>query len=141
MPQRCKIVMRKCDGARFSKKNHFRPEVCRKNRFFGIFSRFHHQFFLFFFWFFAQRCGNVQNMAESDFWEKNFFLLEMPEIAVFKEFRCPTFRCFFFIHEFFLYSFAIMLFHSFARSFVFSTFLTSLFLTNKDPKLSFRRGT
>ena len=31
----------KCDGARFSKKIHFRPkmpEICRKNRFFGIFS-------------------------------------------------------------------------------------------------------
>ena len=35
----------KCDGARFSKKIHFRPkmlEMCRKNRFFGIFSRFLH---------------------------------------------------------------------------------------------------
>ena len=28
------------------------PEICRKTRFFGIFSKFHHQFF----WFSAQRC-------------------------------------------------------------------------------------
>ena len=35
----------KCDGARFPEKIHFRPkmpEICRKNRFFGTFSRFHH---------------------------------------------------------------------------------------------------
>ena len=35
----------KSDGARSSKKNFFQPkmlEICRKNQFFGIFSRFHH---------------------------------------------------------------------------------------------------
>ena len=39
------------------------PEICLKNQFFGIFSRFHHQFFLFF-------C--TKNVAEPDFW-KIFF--------------------------------------------------------------------
>ena len=38
----------KSDGARFSKEIFFRPkmpEICRKNRSFGIFSRFHNLFF------------------------------------------------------------------------------------------------
>ena len=63
----------KCDGARFSKNIFFRPkmpEIYRKNRFLGIFSRFYHQFFLIF-------CSKMhiriaQNMAQSDFSEKFF---------------------------------------------------------------------
>ena len=65
-----KLQYLKCDRARFSKKNIiFRPkspEICRKNRFFGIFSRFHHKFFLIF-------CTKMRICnAEFDFWEKIF---------------------------------------------------------------------
>ena len=41
------------------------PEICRKNRFFGIFSRFHHLFFLIFCT--KMRIRNVKNVTESDF--------------------------------------------------------------------------
>ena len=54
------------------------PEICRKNRFFGIFSRFHN----FFSWFFAQRC--VLGMFKtwpSPIFGKKFFRLKMPEIC------------------------------------------------------------
>ena len=63
------------------------PEIRRKNRFFGVFSRFYHRFFLIF----CTKMGinHAQNMTEAYFWE-NFFSAEnagnMPKIAVFADF-------------------------------------------------------
>ena len=45
LAHRCKLAMSKMWRARFSKNIFFRPkmpEICRENRFLGIFSRFHH---------------------------------------------------------------------------------------------------
>ena len=54
------------------------PEICRENRFLGIFLRFHHQFFL---TFCSKMCiRNSQNMAES---YHLFPAGNMPEIAAF----------------------------------------------------------
>ena len=70
-------------GARFSKKIYFRPEMLeinRKNRFFGIFSRFHHQFFSDFLHKDAyQQCpkhGRFQFLIK-----KFFFRPKMPDIC------------------------------------------------------------
>ena len=78
----------KLDQARFSKILFYRPkmpEIYRKNRLFGIFSRFHHLLFLIFCT--KMHIRNVQNTTESDFWENFFFWLKIPEIAVCTDFR------------------------------------------------------
>ena len=72
----------KCDGAWFSEKKFFRPkipEICRKNRFFGIFSRFHHWFYLIFCT--KMRISNAHNIGQVRFLRKNFFRPKMPEIC------------------------------------------------------------
>ena len=68
----------KYEGDRFSKNLFFRPkmpEICRKNRFFGFLSRFHHLFFLIFCT--KTRISNAQNMAESNFRENAGNILEI----------------------------------------------------------------
>ena len=55
-------------GPIFEKKIFFRPKmrkICRKNRFYGIFLRFYHQFFLIFCT--KMRINNAQNMTEYNF--------------------------------------------------------------------------
>ena len=65
------------------------PEICRKKRFFGIFSRFRQYFLLILCS--KMRNSNIQNMAEPDFFKRNFFPAEntgnLPEIAVFAHFH------------------------------------------------------
>ena len=107
----------KCDRARFLKNIFFRPkmlEICRKKkRFFGIFSRFRHQFSLIFL--LKMRFSNAQNMAESNFREKNFSG-NMLEIAVSADFLW-TFSAYFVV-LFRTKTILISLFRSFVRSFV-----------------------
>ena len=66
------------------------PEICRKNRIFGIFLRFYHLFYLVLCA--KMRIKNAQNMTESDFRE-NFFLrpkmAEISQISIFA-FICLT---------------------------------------------------
>ena len=73
----------KCDRAHA--KTYFFSRKCRNNRFFGIFSRFHHLFFLILYT--KMPISNAQNMAELDFLENIFFRPKMPEIAVFAYFH------------------------------------------------------
>ena len=71
----------KYDRARFSRKIFFwpkLPELCRKNWFFGIFSRFHHCFFLIFCS--KMRIRNAQNGLVW-FLRKIFFQPKVPEIC------------------------------------------------------------
>ena len=63
------------------KKKIFRPKmpkICWKNRFLGIFSRFHHQFFLIF----APRCVlAILKTWLSPIFEKIFFWPKIPEVC------------------------------------------------------------
>ena len=91
LAQWCKTAMPKMWCSPFFEKKFFRakmPEICRKNRFFGIFSRFHHQFFLIFS--IKMRIIALLKTWSRPIFEKKSFPAEnpgnMPEIVVFTDF-------------------------------------------------------